>query len=78
VLARTTNLNKHLKTHDLLDEWFKEYETYKQPKKTVIDDTNLKLIKYFISSNVALKELKNKWLRELINVEVLPGPHSFR
>ena len=78
VLARTTNLNKHLKTHDLLDEWFKEYETYKQPKKTVIDDTNLKLIKYFISSNVALKELKNKWLRELISVEVLPGPHSFR
>jgi hypothetical protein len=36
------------------------------------------LIKYFISSNVALKELKNKWLRELISVEVLPGPHSFR
>jgi hypothetical protein len=78
VIARTTNLNKHLKTHDLLDEWFKQYESYKQPKKTAIDDTNLKLIKYFISSNVALKELKNKWLRELISVELLPGPHSFR
>jgi hypothetical protein len=33
VIARTTNLNKHLKTHDLLDEWFKQYESYKQPKK---------------------------------------------
>jgi hypothetical protein len=42
-----------------------------------IADTNLKLIKYFISSNVALKELKNRWLRELISIELLPGPHSF-
>jgi hypothetical protein len=78
VLTKTTNLNKHLKTHDELDEWFRKYENYKQPKKTVIEDTNLKLIKYFISSNAALKELKNKWLRELISEQLLPGPHSFR
>jgi hypothetical protein len=25
-----------------------------------------------------LRELKNKWLRELISIEVLPGPDSFR
>ncbi len=31
VIARTTNLNKLLKTHDLLDEWFKQYESYEQP-----------------------------------------------
>jgi hypothetical protein len=45
---------------------------------TAIDDTNLKLIKYFISSNVALKELKNKWLREFVSVGIFPGLHSFR
>ncbi len=25
-----------------------------------------------------MRELKNKWLRELISIEVLPGPDSFR
>jgi hypothetical protein len=70
VLTKTTNLNKHLKTHDELDEWFRKYENYKQPKKTVIEDTNLKLIKYFISSNEALKELKKKGLTELISEQL--------
>jgi hypothetical protein len=59
-----------LKTHDELVEWFRKFENNKQPKKTFIEDTNLKLIKYFISPNVALKELKNKWLRELISEQL--------
>jgi hypothetical protein len=44
----------------------------------IIDEKTLNLVKYFISSNGALRELKNKWLRELISIEVLPGPDSFR
>ena len=59
-----------MKTHDELVEWFRKFENNKQPKKTFIEDTNLKLIKYFISPNVALKELKNKWLRELISEQL--------
>ena len=59
-----------MKTHDELVEWFRKFENNKQPKKTFIEDTNLKLIKYFISSNEALKELKKKGLTELISEQL--------
>jgi len=79
VIGKTRNLNKHLKTHENLDEWHQKYSSSnKRGEEKIIDDKTLTLVKYFISSNAALKELKNKWLRELISVQILPGPHSFR
>ena len=56
-----------------------QYSAYnKHGQEKVIDDKTLTLVKYFMSSNAALKESKNKWLRELISVQILPGPDSFR
>ena len=79
VIGKTRNLNKHLNTHESLDDWHKKYSAYNQHgQEKVIDDKTLTLVKYFISSNAALKELKNKWLRELISVQILPGADSFR
>ena len=79
VIGKTGNLNKHLKTHESLDDWHNKYSAYNnRGENQIIDDKTLNLVKYFISSNSALKELKNKWLRELISIEVLPGPDSFR
>ena len=79
-LGKTTNLNKHLKTHDSLKNLLKQYEIYQDGfKEASIDDNTLLLIKYFISSNTALAALKNKWLRELLTDKVkLPGQKTFR
>lgn len=79
-LAKTTNLNKHLKTHDIMNKWYTQYQVHQNMiQDNVIDDSTLLLIKFFISSNTALSALKNQWLRELLVDKVkLPGPVSFR
>ena len=79
-LGKTTNLNKHLKTHDEMTNWYNEYQISQNIyEEKQIDDNTLLLIKYFISSNSALSSLKNKWLRELLADKVeLIGPVAFR
>ena len=79
-LGKTTNLNKHLKTHDEITNWYNEYQISQNIyEEKQIDDNTLLLIKYFISSNSALSSLKNKWLRELLADKVeLIGPVAFR
>ena len=66
--AKTTNLGKHLKTHpEYKKNWLEPYQKHDQNiSQKGVDKNTLLLIKYFISSNTALKELKNKWLRELL------------
>jgi hypothetical protein len=67
-LGLTKNLGKHLKTHEeFKTNWLDPYQKhYKNLKENIISKDTLLLMKYFISSNTALKELKNKWLRELL------------
>jgi len=67
-LGLTTNLGKHLKTHEeFKTKWLDPYQKHcKNLKENIISKDTLLLMKYFISSNTALKELKNKWLRELL------------
>ena len=64
--AITKNLGKHLKTHaKYITNWLYLYQKHDQKfNKKGITKNTLTLMKYFISSNTALKELKNKWLRE--------------
>jgi hypothetical protein len=79
-LGKTTNLNKHLRTHDIMNKWYTQYQVHQCiTNDSVIDDNTLLLIKFFISSNTALSALKNHWLRELLAEKVkLPGSVSFR
>jgi hypothetical protein len=78
--GKTTNLNKHLKTHDEYKKWHGLYQKHgKRFVDTKLDSNTLTLIKYFIASNTALSELKNKWLRELLADKFdLVGPNCFR
>jgi hypothetical protein len=78
-LGKTTNLNKHLKTHDEMTNWYNEYQISQNIyEEKQIDDNTLLLIKYFISSNSALSSLKNKWLLLLTDKVELIGPVAFR
>ena len=67
ILGKTTNSNKHLRTHDEITSWTNQYQISQNIcSETTIDDNTLLLMKYFVSSNTALAALKNKWLRELL------------
>ena len=58
------NLNKHLKRHSISNEW---YKLYLKSSKTIcnkLSDTKLNFIKFIITSNLALKQLENVYLRK--------------
>ncbi len=65
-------MNRHLKDyhkkHSKLVDWLKKYDQFNSSakEKATIDDNMLDLIKYFISSNNSLTELKNKYFRRLM------------
>ena len=82
-LGRTTNLNRHLKDdhkkHSKLVDWLKKYDQFnsknlRAKEKATIDDNMLDLIKYFISSNNSLTELKNKYFRRLMKKAKIKSP----
>ena len=66
VLGKPGNLLKHLKNHPEGAEWASRYDTFKEeakskPKK-VLDKKQLNLVKFFLTSNVAMQALENKYL----------------
>lgn len=72
-LGRTHNLNRHIKC-DHKDkaevvEWFNEYDKVNNKKKESdgLNESTMDLVRYFISSNAALSEFKNKHLRKILN-----------
>ena len=82
-LNHSTNLMKHLKKHNseidnTLAVWFTEYKNQKQTtvQKEGIDENTLELVKYFISSNTALKELNNVHLLHFMRMAGLKMPCS--
>ena len=79
-LGKPGNKYKHIKTHKVGADWSDLYEIFKEevkakPKK-ILDKKQLNLVKFFITSNVALEALENPWLRECINVKL--SKYSFR
>ena len=63
-LGATSNIKAHLQRfhNDLLGNWFEVYDSRRTTNTFLIDDNTLKLVKYFISSNTAYKELENPFL----------------
>lgn len=78
-LGKTSNLIKHLDDHDLFKQWKIQYDSNDVSEDDEIDENTYDIIKYFISSNSATKELKNKHLRSLLtrNKISLPTENSF-
>ena len=68
-LGRVSNLNRHLKEHFEYRNWLALYNksNTKCKVKNNLDSRMLNLVQYFISSNSALTELKNKFLINLLN-----------
>ena len=74
----TTNLNKHLKTHDILDIWFERYrDKSKMLASFHIDDNIFALVKYFLRSNSSLNELRDEDLNYLLNKTIKMPTYNF-
>jgi len=76
--SRTTNLNKHLKHHENLKKWLKQYQDYSgNSVSTQLSVQEFDLICYFITTNTCLVDLKNAYLRNLLKYEV-PSIKKFK
>lgn len=69
--ADCTNLYKHLKLHKAFLGWYELYEKRKNVIKPAISKEVFLFIKFICSSNLALNQLKNPFLVELLR-------HSFK
>ena len=81
-----SNLTHHLKKRHnngvdtRMEKWFTAFSEFTgNIDKPCIDANTMNLVKYFISSNAAYKEIKNKYLRALLQVAriKMPGLNSF-
>ncbi|RNA18860.1 hypothetical protein BpHYR1_014282 [Brachionus plicatilis] len=77
-LGATSNLNKHLEDHQCLENWIESYSKCltRGKSKTNLTDNELNLVKFFLTSNTAIQQLKNPFLRSILTVP-LPHPHTF-
>ena len=59
-----SNINKNFTNkpndHPISKEWYTLYKKKSQKKEKIISDDTLNLVKYFISSDTALKQLENQ------------------
>ena len=70
-VGRCGNLNRHINidhTDQKTTEWCEKFKNYSKKSKTttILDEDNLLLVKYFISSNNSIAELKNKFFKKLM------------
>lgn len=75
------NLNKHLKLHSKGKRWYELYikEKNKESSESGISPTKILLIKFFITSNLALKQLENVYLRKCLKDEInMPCIKTFK
>lgn len=73
-IGKPGNLLKHLVTLEVGKKWFDLFDAHKNKNKknifTSLDKNTLLLAKFFINSNIALKALESKSLRQLLPVKM--------
>lgn len=71
-LGKPGNLIKHLETHNDSKIWLKEYNSNKNMTSINKNPNNTvpSVVKFFITSNLALLALKNPYLRELTRINI--------
>ena len=65
-----SNLNKHLLTHKESKSWYDLYIKRTRSSSKLISDESLKVVKYFISSDTALDQMNNIFLREILDPKI--------
>ena len=78
-----SNLNKHLKIHERTNRWYMLYKNRKSFNESdsgsKLSKTKILLIKFFITSNLALKQLENVYLRQCLKDEIkMPCIKTFK
>ena len=75
------NLNKHLLIHEISKKWYKLYQAYSGDEINLddgISEEKLNLIKFFVTSNIALAALENVFLRNILKDEIqMPSIKTF-
>lgn len=78
-LGATSNLNKHLKLHKITANWYESYKKHRKTNDSPLTDAKLNLVKFFITSNLSLKQLENVHLRNCLKDEIkLPCMKTFQ
>ncbi|RNA03548.1 zinc finger BED domain-containing DAYSLEEPER-like [Brachionus plicatilis] len=78
-IGASSNLKKHLtRHHPNLKNWLESYVNFSSRTKTKwkVDNNLITLIKYFLTSNSSVNELRNPYLRSLISFK-LPCAYTF-
>ena len=79
-LGEISNLEKHLRCHEASREYIQLYRVYKENLKKdsiKIDERLANLIKFFITSTVALTHANNPYLFKAIDLNI-PDEKTFR
>lgn len=71
-LGKPGNLQKHLETHDITNLWLKKYKSNNNMMigRKYKNNTVSSVVKFFITSNLAILALKNPYLRELTRINI--------
>lgn len=80
-LSDFSNLNKHLIRHEASNNWYEKMKAAKnKPKeRKVLSNETYNLIKFFISSDTAIAQMNNPYLRACIHPNAqLFSPFTFR
>ncbi len=62
------NFTKHLNEHTQYLEWEKYYNVFKKKPEYVISEKTFILIQYIISSNTALRQIKNSHFSRILDI----------
>ena len=80
--ADFTNLNKHLNIHKKTREWYDLYlnnNNLKIKNEKIITNGDLSVIKFFITADTAINQLKNDFLRDMLDPSIKIYSHyTFR
>jgi hypothetical protein len=80
--ADFTNLNKHLNIHKKTKEWYDLYLNNNNSKiknEKIITNGDLSVIKFFITADTAINQLKNDFLRDMLDPSIKIYSHyTFR
>jgi len=72
--AQTSNLTKHLKSHndhEKLETWLRQYkESTGSLPKTMISEEDFDLVCYFITSNACLVDIQNRFHKKILKIDV--------
>lgn len=75
--GKPTNLTHHLKTHESVQNWLKQYKESSGASETQLSTDDFDLTCWFVTSNAALEEVESPFFRKILRFD-LPCMKTFK